>query len=104
MRLRLLPLFPSLFRSTMRRWLLLCAAFLLLNLPRWAGAHPHRPGENVPPHVHEVTGHRFVQGPWVIPLAILTMLVVFVGLPCLIIWGGMKAVQKTQARWGKPRK
>ena len=86
--------FPHVAHEGIRRWvngitvagLLLCTKILL--------AHPHRLEENVPTHVHEVTGHKVFQGPWVIPLAILTMLVVFVGLPCLVIWGAMKAVQR----------
>ncbi|MBW3625961.1 MAG: hypothetical protein KY468_21425 [Armatimonadetes bacterium] len=77
-----------------RRILHSTVAFLLIGLSRMTAAHPHRPEENVPPHIHEVTGRQVFEGPWAVPLAILVMLVVFVGLPCLVIWSLMQLYQR----------
>ena len=84
----------------LRRVCCACYAAVILCHARIVLAHPHRPEENVPPHIHEVTGHKVIQGPWVFPLAVLTLLVVFVGLPCLVIWLAMKAVRLLP--WARP--
>ena len=63
---------------------------LTLKVKPAAHAHPHRPEENVPPHIHEVTGRRTHAPAWMGPAFVVGMLIASVGVPYLIYLAGAR--------------